>query len=198
MKSRRSAFTLLELMIVIGIICVLAGFLFAAASMAQQAAKKQRSSAVVQLLAVACDNYWKDYHDYPYPNPDVVGAGTNTLGANAAFRAAYYKNGSWTTDGINIALVWMLSISRNPEPFLDLNQKWFVKIPEAATGPDGRTLYKCQDGFGNTINIDRPAQYYYTNTYVRITSAGPDGKFGVLGSTTDTNAKDNIEQYLKR
>jgi prepilin-type N-terminal cleavage/methylation domain-containing protein len=200
MKARHSAFTLLELMIVISIICVLAGFLFAAAAKAKEAATKQRCAAIVQLLAVASENYYKEYHDYPYPDPDFVGAGTTTLGANAAFRAAYYKGGAWTTDGFNIALVWMLSGRRNPEPFLELNQKWFVKIPEAITGPDGRTLYKCQDGFGNTINIERPwqSQSTYANTYMRITSAGADGKLGVIGSSTDKDAKDNIEQYLKR
>ena len=190
MTQRRAAFTLLELMIVISIICILAGFLFAAGAMAQRAAKVQRSTAVVQILAAASDTYYAQYRDYPYPDPALLGT---------AFKVSpYFKSGAWTLDAYNVTLVWMLSQPRSPEPYLDLNQKWFLKIPESITAPDGRTLYKCVDGFGNTVNIDRPAQYYFTNTYMRITSAGPDGKLGIVGSLTDPPAKDNIELYLKK
>ncbi len=195
MKGRIRAFTLLELMLVISIILVLAGLLVAGAQVARQRARAERSRAVVNILATASENYWALCHDYPYPDPDCVGVGSNTLGANPAFRAAYYNSG-WGLDAYNIALVWMLSIPRQPAPLINIQEKWYEKIKESAVGPDNRALYKCLDGFGNAIKIDRPRQYYYQNTYMRITSAGADGEFG--SGTSDPKAKDNIEIYLKR
>ena len=192
MTARRAAFTLLELMIVISIICILAGFLFAAGAMAQRAAKINRSSATIHVLATASDAYLAQFRIYPYPNPGLLGT---------AFKVSpYFKNGAWTVDAYNVTLVWMLSLPRSPEPYLDLNQKWFVKIPESITAPDGRTLYKCVDGFGNTIRVYQVSPSSgataVTNTSndLRLTSAGPDGQFGT--STTDLPARDDIEVYL--
>ena len=156
-----------------------------------------RSRAIVDILAAAGEVYWGIYRDYPCPDPDLVGVGTNTLGANAAFRTAYFDNGAWTDEAHNVALVWLLSATRNPEPLIDTKDgRWYQKIDATATGPDGRTLCKCVDGFGRVIKIDRPAQEHYQNTYLRITSAGPDGEFG--SGPADPKAKDNCEVFLKR
>lgn len=201
-RIRRDGFTLLELMAVIAIIFALAGIMMAAADAARRSARKKRSEATIEVLATGCEAYWTIYRDYPYPNPDSVG-----LGAIQAFRDEYYDgdNSIWTTEGYNVTLVWMLSRPRQPEPLISVQQRWFKKIDKDVKGPDGRTLYKVVDGFQNVIKVERPSQYYYVNTYVRLISAGADGEFGepgpdgVWGTEDDTEpARDDIRRYIKR
>lgn len=197
MRNRNRAFTLLELLMVIAIILVLGGLLIAGAGIAQRTAKRKRSEAVVHILATASEAYWGIYRDYPYPEPDYVGVGTDTLGANAVFRVSPNYDGGWTDEGRNVTLVWLLSVPRNPEPLLNTNEKWYKKIDATTIGPDGRTLFKCLDGFDHVIRIERPQQYYYQNTYMKITSAGPDGEFGIDPADV-TKKADNFEVYLRR
>ncbi|HUW55704.1 MAG TPA: type II secretion system protein [Planctomycetota bacterium] len=183
-RRRRGGFTLLELMAVIAIICVLAGIMMAGAGKAREIAKRRRTEAILDVLATACERYWTLYHDYPYPNPDSVG-----LGGDAAFRSEYYSGG-WSTEGYNVTLVWMLSQPRQPEPLIALQERWYEKTEKDLKGPDGRNLYRVVDGFGNVIKVDRPIQYYYVNTYVKLVSSGPDGDFD--------ETEDNLERYIKR
>ena len=147
-----------------------------------RASRFQRSTAVVQLLAEGCNAYTALDQGYPDPNPDAT-----ELGGVREFREKYYRSGAWTDEGLNVSLVWLLSVPRYPEPFLDLNQKWFEPVLRPIHGPDGRFLYRCVDGFGHPIRVRRipgsPAE-------MLITSAGPDGDFAT--------AKDNIEIRLKR
>jgi prepilin-type N-terminal cleavage/methylation domain-containing protein len=191
----KGGFTMIELMIVIAIIMTLAALLMSVADAARRRARMDKTNAILDLLATACERYWSLYHDYPYPNPDFVGIGSNTLGANAAFRAAYYSGG-WQDGGFNVALVYMLSVPRTPEPLINLMQGWFKKTTPDMTGPDGRRLYQVLDGFGNVIRVDRPAQTYAVNTYVKVISAGADGKFGA--DDNDVLAKDNLSRYVRR
>jgi hypothetical protein len=182
-------------MIVIAIIMTLAALLMAAADAARRRARMDRSNAILDLLATGCERYWSLYHDYPYPNPDFVGVGTNTLGANAAFRSAYYSGG-WKDEGYNVALVYILSQPRTPEPLINLMQSWFKKTDPDMTGPDGRRLYKVVDGFQNVIRVERPAQSYAVYVFVRLTSAGADGAFGA--DANDPLSKDNLSRYIRR
>jgi len=172
-------------MAVIAIIFVLAGIMMAAAGKAREIARRKRSEAILDIVATACERYWTLNHDYPYPNPDAIG-----LGSIDTFRSAYYENDEWSVEGYNVALVWMLSQPRHPEPLLSTHERWFEKIKHNVKGPDGRTLFKVVDGFGNVIKVQRPQQYYYVNTYIKLISPGPDGDFDAT--------EDNLERYIKR
>jgi prepilin-type N-terminal cleavage/methylation domain-containing protein len=159
----KGGFTLVELMIVIAIIFTLAALLMAAGDAARRTAKNGRSNAILDMLATACERYWAQCHDYPYPNPDYVGGGLpgQTLGNNAAFRKApYFVGGVWTDEGLNVALVYILSQPQTPEPLINTQQTWFkIALDNAGnsiTGPDGiRKLFKVVDGFGNVIKVAR-------------------------------------------
>ena len=174
---------MLELMAVIAIIFVLAGIMMAGAGKVREIARRKRGEAILDILATACERYWTLYHDYPYPNPDSVGMGD-------AFRAAYREGDTWSVEGYNVTLVWMLSLPRQPQPLVSTHERWYEKIGHDITGPDGRQLYKVVDGFQQVIKVVRPAQYYYVNTYVKLISPGPDGDF----DTTE----DNAEKYVRR
>ena len=158
--------------------------------MARIRARKERSKATLNLLAAACERYWTVYHDYPYPNPDYVG-----LAALGGFPD--YKDGTeWSDLAQNVALVYLLSKPRHPEPMVSIRQAWFRKIPEEVQGPDGRPLYKVVDGFDTPIKVVRPykSASHYVETYMRLISAGPDEKF----DDEPKDEEDNEEVYIKR
>lgn len=195
----RGGFTLLELLTVVVIIMILAGMIVGVAGMARRRARIERCKAALDVVATACEAYWSQYRDYPYPEPTQVGDGRSNLDEDASFHQKYYSNDEWDNEARNVTLVWMLSMPRHPEPYLGTNQFCFegVKLDDTILeGPDGRTLFRAIDGFRNAIRVKRPWQYYYSRTYLRLTSAGADEKFG---DDEDPEArKDNLTKYLRR
>ena len=61
----RAAFTLLELLVVLGIVLVLAGTIVAAASHASASGKAARTRVELAVLAGALEDYRRTYGDYP-------------------------------------------------------------------------------------------------------------------------------------
>lgn len=76
MTTQRTGFTLIEILVVIAIIAVLAGILLAALSGVQQAAKKTKTSTLMQSFGRACDEFALDHGRYPGLLPDSVIDGT--------------------------------------------------------------------------------------------------------------------------
>ncbi len=73
---RRTGFTLIEILVVIAIIAVLAGILLAALSGVQKAAKKTKTTSLMQSFGRACDEFALDHGRYPGILPDSVIDGT--------------------------------------------------------------------------------------------------------------------------
>lgn len=75
--ARKSAFSLIELLVVIVIIAVLAALLFPGIAAAQRLAKKTQAKAEVQGIAAALEAYYSDYHRWPptsittVPDPEL-------------------------------------------------------------------------------------------------------------------------------
>lgn len=103
---RRSAsgFTLIELMVVVGIIVLLIGILLPAVSLAYKKAIITRQKADLQSIATALDQYKADF-DGNYPSVDADNTGAAVLG-KALFGmgdAAHYYRGSVSPDDIGNA-----------------------------------------------------------------------------------------------
>src|SRR5258705_8771185 len=62
---RYSAFTLLELMVVIGIIIVLAGLVLSTAGYARKKGARARAETEIAAMSAACENYKADNGIYP-------------------------------------------------------------------------------------------------------------------------------------
>ena len=64
-RNRKSAFTLIELLAVIGIIVVLVGIVMAGAGYAGRAADRSRARAQIQIIQTALDRYNEAFTRYP-------------------------------------------------------------------------------------------------------------------------------------
>jgi len=80
-SPRRSAFTLVELLVVISIIAVLAGILLTALSSATKSATQSQTTATLTSFAAACDAFAQEHGRYPGVVP------THVLGDGAELTA---------------------------------------------------------------------------------------------------------------
>ena len=74
--TQRKAFTLVELLVVIGIVVLLISILLVALHMARLKADQARMAADLQTIAIALDAYKADFGDYPRVRMDVATAAT--------------------------------------------------------------------------------------------------------------------------
>lgn len=77
-QHRRSAFTLIEILVVVGIIVLLAGILVPLVGRAMRQAKQTRTAADMQSIGTALEAFKLDHGDYP--RVDVANAGAAVLG----------------------------------------------------------------------------------------------------------------------
>src|SRR5262245_28965684 len=73
-REARRAFTLVELLIVIGIIIILASLLLVGVVRARRNASKLRTQADFQTISIALEAYKTDFGDYPRPDSADTGA----------------------------------------------------------------------------------------------------------------------------
>ena len=101
MNKRRSAFTLVEILVVLAIIAILAALLFPAFARARESAKQVNCASNLQQIGFAVLQYRKEEGRYPDTIVDILGEGakydagaaTGTLGNNAP---GYFKGGQDT------------------------------------------------------------------------------------------------------
>ena len=158
-------------MAVMAIIFILAGMMVVVADGIRRRVRVERTNAILDVLATACEGYWTLHHDYPFTTPADVGLPNSD-------------------ENVNVAYVYLLGKPRQPGPLISVNESWFEKIDRNVRGPDGRTLYRVVDGFGNFVMVKRALQAHDVKSHVRVISAGPDGDFGTV--------EDNLERYVAR
>jgi prepilin-type N-terminal cleavage/methylation domain-containing protein len=81
-RGVRAGFTLIELLTVVGIIVVLIAILLPVVASVQRKAREADTSAEINRLATAAQNYYNDYRAYPGPVADNKIIGFNGLSLN--------------------------------------------------------------------------------------------------------------------
>jgi prepilin-type N-terminal cleavage/methylation domain-containing protein len=85
--KRCNAFTLIELVLVVGIITVLAGLVLSTVSYARKKGAFARAETEIAAMSAAIENYKADNGIYP-TNPDTNALNAQTLGNPCGYRAA--------------------------------------------------------------------------------------------------------------
>lgn len=88
LKTRPPAFTLVEVLVAIGIIVLLVSLLLVAVSRSYGTARRVRAQADLQIIALGLEAYKQDFGDYPRPLAAVPGdPNSSTLNDGAALLA---------------------------------------------------------------------------------------------------------------
>jgi type II secretory pathway pseudopilin PulG len=134
-----NAFTLIELIVVIGIIIVLAGLVLSTAGYARKKSARARAETEIAAMSAACENYKADNGVYP-ANSD-----SNALNAQTSLNPSAYQAASLY---LYNALFGATAGSRTPNTGA---KSYFVFKPNMLFPPDQtQNVQYIQDPFGNS------------------------------------------------
>jgi type II secretory pathway pseudopilin PulG len=183
-SATTSAFTVLELLIVISIIIVLAGLILATSGYVQKKGARSRTEAEIAAVSAALENYKADNGIYPTSSDtDAVKAntmGNPTLPVYQTATLSLYKliSGDANNDTNRIAE------SKSYFPF---------KPNQLAPTDQNQAVTYIRDPFGNS---------YGYSTVKASTPTGPDGynptfDLWSTGGTIDQTSSPNQSQWIK-
>jgi general secretion pathway protein G len=146
---REGGFTLVELLVVIGILALLAGLLFPAVTAAQRRSREKAAKAMIERLTLALEQYASDFGDYPPTSLAALGVATN--GVNEG----------------NESLVRCLSTRKERGPYFPFEEKDLANTDgDKLSGRDpcdstlgSKELFEVVDPWGN------PYIYFHNRDY---------------------------------
>ncbi|MGI5925232.1 MAG: type II secretion system protein GspG [Lentisphaeria bacterium] len=169
MKQRHHAFTLVELLVVIGIVMVLAGITLAGLGFAGRRADESKTMAIMEEFAMALEAFRQDYGYYPIQtNPDSRG---DNLRVN--FRES---NDTWD-----------LFLNRAAES----NKKNRSYMEGIVGGANNEELL---DAYGNALYYRSPGRM--NPQKYDLWSMGPDGRHGAKSSSNPNNHLEVGSNYM--
>ncbi len=142
------AFTLIELVVVLGLILVLTGLVLSTVGYARKKGARARAETEIAAMSAALENYKADNAIYP------ASSDTNNLNAQTSFNPSAYQAASLY---LYNALFGATAGSRTPNTGA---RSYFVFKPNMLFPPDqSQTVQYIQDPFGNSYGystIDNP------------------------------------------
>ena len=137
-ERRYNAFTLIELIVVVGIIIVLAGLVLSTAGYARKKSARARAETEIAAISAACENYKADNGIYPRDTTTTDVLDARLSGNPSAYQTAslyLYKQLSGDS-----------SANRNPT-----GKSYMVFKPNMLFPPDqSQNVLYIQDPFGNS------------------------------------------------
>ena len=111
MRTRTSGMTVIEILVVIGIIALLAGLLLPAVHTVQKMAKETKQKAQFTSIELGLAAFKSDYGDYPpssWQNPNIPGGRADYCGAQKLSEAllgwdllGFHPDSGWRADGLD-------------------------------------------------------------------------------------------------
>jgi len=142
------AFTLIELIVVVGVILILAGLVLSTAGYARKKGARARAETEIAAMSAACESYKADNGAYP------TSSDTNNLNAQTSFNPSAYQAASLY---LYNALFGATAGSRTPNTGA---RSYFVFKPNMLFPADQtQNVQYIQDPFGNSYGystIDNP------------------------------------------
>ena len=166
-KRRDAAFTLIELIIVVGIITILAALVLSTADYARKKSARARAETEIAALAAACENYRSDNTVYPRgngANPSATPpSDTDNLDAKMEGNPGNYA-------ATSLLLYKVLSGDTNANRQIDTGEtgrSYFAFKPNMLLPalPSTAPVTAIRDPFGNSYGYSTANQYDLTKGY---------------------------------
>jgi len=180
---RRSAFTVIELLVVMAIIVILAGLILATSNYVQKKGYRSRAEAEIAAISAALENYKAD--NGVYPTTAVPNAKTD-----------YYPNGANKADyeSASQVLYVALSADTNRNRVIDTGEtakSYFSFKPSNLTPQDQSALVVgIRDPFGNL--------YGYSTANQSSSANGYNPTFDLWSTCGNKETSETEAQYLAR
>jgi prepilin-type N-terminal cleavage/methylation domain-containing protein len=175
-ERRYNAFTLIELVVVVGIILILAGLVLSTAGYARKKGARARAETEIAAMSAACESYKAD--NGIYARDPTAGTATDTLNARTTGDPATYQTAS-------LVLYRALSGDRNLDraitdadknfnidgttltpPLSQLPQSYFTFKPNMLSPADQtQNVQYLRDPFGNAYGYSTAFQYNSNTGY---------------------------------
>jgi prepilin-type N-terminal cleavage/methylation domain-containing protein len=120
-RSRSIAFTLVELLVVIGIIAILAGIIGVSVGSAIKAAKRAKSTSMAVQLQTSIQSYYTEYSVYPVPAGAATGDTYYSSTDQADWKTLTYGLCGNINPYTGIALTGTPTLNTRGIPFLSLS-----------------------------------------------------------------------------
>jgi prepilin-type N-terminal cleavage/methylation domain-containing protein len=190
-----NAFTLIEMLVVMGIIATLAGILLPVVARASRQAKIKQAAVEARSIAAAITAYQSLYGIFPCSDADAKAGADKTYTTNSDIVIILLD----VDAGVNAGHV------RNPQKHVFLNGKMVNSVIQAGIGSD----YNFRDPWGNPYIITLDLNYdnrcndsFYAPlpangipTPVMVWSVGPNKRVGDSNGNVATRENDDIKSW---
>jgi type II secretory pathway pseudopilin PulG len=186
---RYNAFTLIELIVVVGIIIVLAGLVLSTVGYARKKSARARAETEIAAMSAACENYKADNGIYPRSSTtDTFTAVTNRVPPDP--QPTSYDPSVTAYSLTSFYLYGQLSGNPSGDRTTYTQQRYMQFKPNMLSPPDGTgTVTAIRDPFGNSYGYSTAQAFYIDNP-----GANPNNGFNPtfdLWSTAGTSTAAN-------
>jgi type II secretory pathway pseudopilin PulG len=149
---RYNAFTLIELVLVVGIIIVLAGLVLSTVGYARKKGARARAETEIAAMSAACENYKADNGIYVRGPAADMTVGNTFISANATDVLNAKQNGNPTSPSFSKASLYLYTqlsgdSAGNQQP---TNKSYFTFKPQMLSMDSNGLVTAIKDPFGNS------------------------------------------------
>jgi type II secretory pathway pseudopilin PulG len=159
-KRRYNAFTLIELIVVVGLIIVLAGLVLSTAGYARKKSARARAEAEIAALSAACENYKADNGIYVRGPAANMTVGSTVIPMNATDVVNARTDGTPTSPSFSMASLYLYTqlsgdLTGNQQP---TGKSYFVFKPQMLATDSNGLVTAIKDPFSNSYGYSTANQ----------------------------------------
>ena len=186
-KCRDTGFTLIELVLVVGIITVLSALVLSTVGYARKKSARARAETEIAAMSAACENYKADNGIYPRSSAtDTFTAVTNRVPPDP--QPTSYDPSVTAYSFTSFYLYGQLSGNPSGDRTTYTQQRYMQFKPSMLSPPDGTgTVTAIRDPFGNSYGYSTAQAFYIDNP-----SANPNNGFNPTFDLWSTGGTSNV------